>query len=380
MSVYDPVSDEFRRDRYGVYRRLRDDHPVYADPAGRFHTISRFDDVRRASVDWKTFSAVTAESKVLRPIINDMDPPLHTDRRGNLARAFTPRRVAEMETGLRALARRLIDGFASKGECDFVAEFAAQFPSLVMANLLGLPDDVIDECRAITDAVMRIDSPEGNASPAARCDAVFAPLIEQRRAAPGPDLISALLAVGDQGGEALPDDEILGFCFLLLVGGNDTTTNLLGNGMDLLDRHPDQLAEIVADASLLTEAIEEMSRCEAPTQTSARQTTCEVEVSGTVIPADQRVLLMWNAANLDEREFTDPERFDIHRGTERHLTFGHGAHFCMGAALARLELRVAFEELLRVMPTFRIVERSERIRSVWAWGFDSLQIEFPVNA
>lgn len=378
---YDPLSDEFRAHRADVYRALRDEAPVYLDPDGRFAALSRFDDVRAAAVDWQTFSAVTAEAKILRPIINDMDPPLHGRKRANLSRAFTPKRVADLEPRLRQIAGELVAGFAGRGSCDLIEEFAALYPSRVIGELIGIPDDLLAECRAITDSVMRIAGPEGNASPVERADAVFGKLVAERRAAPRDDLISALLAVGSDGGEPLSEDEVLGFCYLLLVGGNDTTMSLIGNGMRLLAQHPEQRAELVADAALIPGAIEEMLRLEPPTQTSARQTTRDVELHGTVIPADTRTLLVWGAANLDEREFPDPEAFDIHRAAERHLSLGHGAHFCMGAALARLEARVAFEELLACMPTFEVVEEPERIRSVWAWGFESLRVTFePVAA
>ena len=380
MATYDPLSAEFRDDREGVYRTLRDEAPVYLDPAGRFAALSRFEDVRTAALDWRTFSAITAEAKILRPIINDMDPPLHGERRGNLARAFTPKRVADLEPRLREVARSLIARFANRGSCDVIGDFAALFPSRVMGELIGIPEELLDECRSITDAVMRIEGPEGNASPVERADAVFGPLVDARRAVPGDDLISALLAVGREGGEPLSTEEILGFCYLLLIGGNDTTTNLIGNGMELLARHPEQRAALVADPLMIPQAVEEMLRREPPTQTSARQTTSPVELHGVLIPADTRLLLMWGAANLDEREFDRPEVFDIHRRADRHLSLGHGAHFCMGAALARLEARVAFEELLACMPEFEIVQPPERIRSVWAWGFDALRVEFPVMA
>jgi cytochrome P450 len=149
--------------------------------------------------------------------------------------------------------------------------------------------------------------------------------------------------------------------------------------MELLARHPDQRAELVADPELLPAAIEEMLRREPPTQTSARQTTRDTSLHGVTIPADSRVLLMWGAANLDEREFEDPDTFDIHRNAERHLSLGQGAHFCMGSAVARLEARVAFEELLNCMPDFEVVGPLERIRSSWAWGFESLKVEFAVQ-
>ncbi|MCB0994277.1 MAG: cytochrome P450, partial [Acidimicrobiales bacterium] len=299
-ATYDPLSDDFRQGRLDVYRALREEAPVYLDPAGRFAALSRFDDVRAAAADWKTFSALTAEASILHPVISSMDPPLHTDRRSNLARAFTPRRVAALEPRLRELARSLIAAFADRGTCDFVKEFAALFPSMVMGELLGLPDEVLDECRSITDDIMRVVVPEGNRPTIERADAVFAPLIAARRAEPRDDLISALLAVGDDGGEPLSEEEILGFCWLLLVGGNDTTTNLLGNGIDLLDQYPDQRAELVADPSLIPGAIDEMLRHSAPTQNSWRQSTRDITLHGVTIPADMRVILLWGAANHDE--------------------------------------------------------------------------------
>jgi cytochrome P450 len=284
--------------------------------------------------------------------------------------------VADLESRVRTIARSLVGRFSSRGSCDLIAEFAALFPSQVIGELIGIPDELLAECRSITDSVMRIEGPEGNASPVERADSIFGALVAERRESPGDDLVSALLAVGGDDGERLSDDEILGFCYLLLVGGNDTTTNLIGNGMELLARHPDQRAALVANPELIPRAVEEMLRREPPTQTSARQTTRGVQLHGVTIPADSRVLLMWGAADLDEREFASPETFDIHRSPERHLSLGHGAHFCMGAALARLEARVAFEELLVCMPEFEIMAEPERIRSVWAWGFESLRLRF----
>jgi cytochrome P450 len=373
---YDPLGDEFRSNREGVYRQLRDGAPVYVDPGGRFVALSRFEDVREAALDWKSYSAVTAEAKILRPIINDMDPPLHSNRRGNLSRAFTRRRVAEMEPALRSIAQDLIQQFSGRGACDLIGEFAALYPSMVMGRLIGIPAELLAECRHITDAVMRIEGPEGNANPVERADAIFSELIAERRRVPGDDLISALLAIGSDGEEPLSNDEILGFCYLLLVGGNDTTTNLIGNGMHLLADHPDQRAALVADPALIPNAVEEMLRREPPNQTSARQSTTDLHLHGQTVPAGTRVLLVWGAANLDEREFVDPELFDVRRDADRHLSLGYGAHFCMGAALLRLEARVAFEELLTAMPAFDVVEPPERIRSVWAWGYEALRVQF----
>src|SRR3954447_18986601 len=183
--VYDPLSEDFRTDRASVYRRMREEDPAYFDPARGMAALSRFEDVRAAAADWQTFSAVTAEAKILRPIITDMDPPLHTQRRANLARAFSPKRMADLEPRLREIARSLTSGFSTRGSCDLIGEFAAPFPSRVMGDLMGIPDELLGDCRKITDAVMRIEGPEGNASPVEMADQLFGALVAARRREPG---------------------------------------------------------------------------------------------------------------------------------------------------------------------------------------------------
>jgi hypothetical protein len=193
---------------------------------------------------------------------------------------------------------------------------------------------------------------------------------------PADDLMSALLAA-QVDGDSLSDDDLLGFCFLLLVAGNDTTTSLISSGAELLARHRDQRAELAGDPSLIPAAVEEMLRIESPTQALSRTAMREVELHGTTIPAGSRVMLLWGSANLDDREFKDPDVFDIHREPSRHLGFGHGIHVCLGAALARLETRVAFEELLARLPEYELVGEPERYVSNWAraWRFLPLQFE-----
>jgi len=187
--------------------------------------------------------------------------------------------------------------------------------------------------------------------------------------------MTALLAA-EVDGERLTDEDLLGFSFLLLIAGNDTTTSLIGNGAELLARHPDQRTELASDQSMVPAAIEEMLRMEAPTQALPRTTTRDVELHGVTIPKGSRVLLVFGAANLDEREFADPERFDIHRRAPRHLAFGHGIHYCLGAMLARLEGRVIFEELLARLPDYRVVGQPQRHTSNWARAWRSLPLEF----
>ena len=203
--------------------------------------------------------------------------------------------------------------------------------------------------------------------------ALISDLLVARRDEPADDLMSALLGA-DVDGERLSEEELLGFCFLLVIGGNDTTTSLLGNGVELLARHPDQRAALAADPSLVPDAVEEMLRIAAPTQALPRTVTRDVERHGVLIPAGSRVMLVWGAANLDDREFPDPDRFDVRRRIDRHLAFGHGAHFCLGAPLARLEARVALEELLRRHPRYELAEEPRRLTSSWARAFERVPV------
>ncbi|WP_436778335.1 cytochrome P450 [Yinghuangia sp. YIM S09857] len=373
-ALYDPVAPDFQ-DRHGeIYRTLRDEHPVYREPRTGFYVLSRHEDVWAASADWATYSSVTEEAGYHKPMMVDLDPPAHTLIRRVISAAFTPRRVALLEAAILAKVRELIGNFADRGECDLMGEFAALLPSDVVGELLGVPEERRAELRGHTEELMRMTIPRDGKAVAEDVYEVFEGLLRQRREQPADDLMSRLIAA-EVDGRTLSRDELLGFCFLLLVGGNDTTTNLIGNGMRLLDQHHDARAQLIGEPGLIPAAIEEMLRLEPPTLTSGRQTTRDVELHGTVIPAGSRVQLLWGSANRDEREYPDPERFDLRRGA-RHMAFGHGPHFCLGAPLARLEARIAFHELLAHIPDFAVVGDPGRIRSSWARGFDRLPITF----
>jgi len=374
--IYDPAQPSFGARSHDVFREMRDNAPVYADPDGRFFALSRFDDVRSAALDWQTFSSKgKLEARYIKPTMSSLDPPEHGEIRAVVSRAFTPRRVAELESDIRALAVGLIDQFIDRGECDAIADFSSLLPSMVIGRLIGIPDELVPVCRALTDDNMRKTSPAGAEQPAARSYEIFAELYDERRQRPRDDLLSALLAA-EINGRRLSEDELLAFGWLMLVGGNDTTTNLIGNGIDLLARHPAQRAELAADPSLLPDAIEEILRIESPTHTLPRTTAHEAVLPTGVIPEGARVLLLWASANLDEREFDDPETFDIHRRAARHLALGHGLHFCLGASLARLEARVAFEEWLRRIPDYEVARPPEHIVSSTFHGFEQLSIVF----
>jgi cytochrome P450 family 130 len=372
--VYDPSTAEFQRDMHEVYRVLRDRYPVYA---GRgFYAISRFEDLWNAIHDPATFSSDdVAEAAQLMPQMIYMDPPRHTALRVLVSRAFTPRRVAELEERVRQVARELIAAFTPSGRCDLVHDLAAPLPSMIMGQLIGVPPEHTDQFRAWTEAFLEVTGPADIAERASGIYSLFGELLAERRRLPSDDLMSALLAA-EMDGQRLSESELLGFCFLLLIAGNDTTTTLIGNGAELLARHPDQRADLMADPALIPDAVEEMLRIESPTQALPRTATRPTEVHGTPIPEGARVMLLFGSANLDEREFTDPEAFDIRRRPPRHLAFGHGIHYCLGAMLARLEARVVFEELLPRLGAYELADEPERFTSNWARAWKTLPVRF----
>jgi cytochrome P450 len=366
--VYNPSTLQFQLDMWDIYRRLRDEQPVYADPAGAFHALSRFEDVWRAVNDWSAFSSVVAEADSLLPQMIYLDPPRHTAMRALVSRAFTPNRVAQVEALVRKTACALIDRIADVGECELQHDYAAVLPSVVIAKMIGVADDHIPLFRTWTESFLEITGPDDYAEAAANIYRLFAELLAERRQTPKDDLMTALIGA-DVDGVRLTDDELLGFCLLLILAGNDTTSSLIGSGIVLLAQHPDQRELLVRDLGLWPNAIEEMNRIESPTQVLPRTTTTDVDFHGTTIPKGSRVMLIWGSANHDEREFTEPERFDVARRATRHLAFGHGVHYCLGASLARLEARVAFEEWHARFPHYELTAEPERIVSIWARAY-----------
>jgi cytochrome P450 len=362
---YDPRSPNFQRTLFDDYRIMRDGFPVYLDPDSGVFALSRFDDVWNAVHDHETFSSHVAEAGGLLPQMIYFDPPEHTASRALVSRAFTPRRVAEVEPTVRRMAALLCEEISSADTCEVQHAYAAVLPSLVIAQLIGVPESLVPEFRKQTESFLEITSSESFAAAAGAIYMMFDELLKARRAHPTDDMMSALLDA-ELDGRRLSDPELLGFCMLLILAGNDTTSSLIGNGLTLLAAHPRQRAELVADESLWPGAIEEMLRFDSPVQVLPRQTTREVVIHDVTVPADSRVMLIWGSANHDDREFPDPERFDIHRRFSRHLALGHGVHHCLGANLARLEARAAFEEWHRRFPEYELGGESVRIDSVWA--------------
>jgi cytochrome P450 len=377
---YDPSQPAFQDRLHSIYRTLRDEHPVHFEPATREWLLSRHEDVRTAACDHASFSSEGTDlSRGLLPMIQSLDPPRHDALRARVLQVFTARRIALLEPEIRRIARELLDGFAGAGRGDLVADFARQLPSRVIGALIGIPADRREKFLAWTDELVEA-SPASALDERFRHPAVgiyreFAQLLAERRTARRGDLMSALLDA-EIDGQGLSEEELLGFCFVLVVAGNDTTTNLIANGAVLLAEHPAERALLVKEPTRIPGAIEEMVRYESPAQALPRIARRDVELHGTTIPAGAQVRLLWGSANRDERAFPDPDRFDPTRDARGHLAFGQGIHFCLGAHLARLEARVAFEELLARIPDYRLAERPTWRRSIWARAHPAVRVEF----
>jgi cytochrome P450 family 130 len=375
---YDPYLAEHQPQAHAIYRRLREEAPLYHNPERGIWAISRFEDVWNATLDLDTLSTEGIEEmQTLRPMLNFMDPPRHDRLRALVSRAFTFRRVGEMEGRVRSVARELLDALDGKERCEFVREFAEPLPGRIIAEMIGVPPErretFLSHTRCMLTTDLSLSITETIEEPSKRIYEEFALLLDERRRQPTADLMSALIAA-EIDGEKLSDDEILGFCYQLIVAGNDTTTSLIGNGLVLFLQHPDQHRLLVREPARIPNAIEEVLRYEPPAQALPRQSRKPFTLHGRTVPVDQRVLLVWAAANLDEREFEEPERFDVTRKISRHLSFGHGVHFCLGASLARLEARIAFEELFARRPELALVREPGWVHSRWARAHGEIEL------
>ena len=380
QTLYTPENPHFHRSdhAYGVYAALRDDHPVYRDPAGRFYALSRYADVRSAAESFDVFSSEgTSMAAGLLPHLQILDPPVHDRLRDLVSRAFTPRRVAAIAPRAREIARELLDRLEEQRRPDLMADFCRQLPSRVIGAMIGVPPERLLYFLEWTEAMISIDpgtsQSETVQAPAVNIYAEFESLLKERQKERRDDLMSALIDA-ELEGRKLSRDELLGFCFLLIVAGNDTTTNLIGNGSVLLAKHPDTRKQLTEDPSRIPSAIEEMLRYETPTQALPRIATRDVELHDTTVPKGSEVLLLFGAANRDERAFETPDHFDIGRVAGRHLAFGVGRHFCLGSHLARLEATIAFEELLARFPEYELEEEPQWLTSVWARAHSAIPI------
>jgi cytochrome P450 len=359
---YDPYDFEIDADPYPVWKRLRDKAPLYYNEKYEFYALSRYDDVERALLDWQTYSS--AKGSVLEFIKADVkmppglfifeDPPEHNLHRALLTRVFTPRRLAAIEPKVRAFAASTLDPLAETGEFDFIADLGAQVPMRTIGMLLGIPEEDQEALRDRIDRSLRLDEgamPDPTTMASAGGADDYGAYVDWRIDHPSDDLMTELLTAEftDENGtvRTLTRDEILGYIGLLSGAGNETTTRLIGWAGKLLAELPDQRQNLVDDPTLIPGAVEELLRYEPPSPVQARYVMRDVELHGQVVPGGSALLLLNASANRDEREFPDPDCFDIHRKIKRHLSFGYGLHFCLGAHLARLEARVTLEELFK---------------------------------
>ncbi len=368
---YNPLSKQVQDDPYPFYRRLTADYPLYHNPGMGFWALSRYDDVRAAFRDWRTYSSAEGVNlepgftEMIGPEILNMDPPRHDQLRRLIGHHFTLSRVRSYEPMVREFAVRLLTALIAEGGGDFAADFAGRLPVLTICRLMGIPLEDEATVRSLAhDMLLALSgSDEHQATSAAagkELSGYFASQVSRRRDSPGDDLISSL-ANGRIEGEPLPAEEIFGMCLIVYLAGNTTTSALISNGLLCLARHPEQRAALSGDPGLIENAVEELLRYESPVQWSSRVTTRMVAMHGLEVPAGERVMLLIGAAQRDPREWEDPDSLDVRRPPQRLLAFGDGVHRCVGAPLARLEGRVAFEEVFRRMPSYSLAGEPQRV-------------------
>jgi cytochrome P450 family 130 len=362
--TYEPFGRDTWRDPFTVYRRLREEDPVHRSPHG-FWVLTRFQHVFDAVKDTATFSSARGltfrnerEALAIPPTIVMMDPPEHTRYRRLVDRGFTPRRTTELEPDLRRFVVDRIETLRKAGQGDFVATLARAVPSWVVAHYLGVPEEDRHRFEGWTHAFVQANAlghATGAGSALADLAAYFTELVERRRREPTDDIVSVLLHA-DEEGAGIGLQGILGYAFVMIAGGNDTTTGLLAGSAELLTGNPVQRRRLIADPALIPNAVEEFLRLLTPVQGLCRVATKDVILEGgTTIQAGERVLLCYAAANRDPREFgPTAEEVDVGRHIVRHLAFSIGAHFCLGAAAARLQGRVVLEELIARCPHFAV--------------------------
>ncbi|WP_445520095.1 cytochrome P450 family protein [Streptomyces sp. NEAU-174] len=352
---------DFVADPYPVYARLRERGPVHrvrTDTSGEFWLVVGHEEARAALTDPRLSNDVRHSAawqddggNAIGRNMVQTDPPHHTRLRGLVARAFTPARIEALRPRVRQIADGLLDAMAPLGRADLVEDYALPLPLAVICELLGVPET---DRKAFHDWYLEstdLTRPEAAGAAVQALTGYFAELIEAKRRGHGEDLLSALVRTMAGDGDALSDEEMLGMTFVLLVAGYETSANLISSGTLALLRHPEQLAALRADWSLLDGAIEEMLRYDGPVESAAFRFTREpVEIAGTTIPAGEPVGVVLAAGSRDPRRFAEPDRFDIRRAPRGHLAFGHGVHHCLGAPLARLEGAIAFRALLERCP------------------------------
>ena len=380
---------------YDTFALLRREAPVYRQlrtGLPPFWAITRYHDIVKVSRDWATFSSERRGALLREPpeealetqrlMMLNMDPPRHAKLRGLVNKGFTPRMISRLTPPIRRICTQIVDTVSEHGECDFVTEVAAELPLQVIAELLGIPESDQHQVFEWSNTMIGSDDPEWQRSPEEATSAAMAmyayanELALQRRDSPRDDLVSVLMRA-EVDGEQLTELEFDVFFLLLAVAGNETTRNLISGGMLALIEHPDQRRRLRDDSSLLDTGVEEMLRWVTPVMQFQRAAQHDTEIGGQRIAEGDRVAVYYVSANRDEAVFEQPDRFDVGRSPNEHLSFGGGGpHFCLGANLARLEIRVMFEELLRRLPDIELNGPTRRLRSNFINGLKSMPVRF----
>ena len=388
---FNPLSPEVTANPYPYYTELRNKAPVIWLEPFQCWALSRYADVDFALRNPQIFSSSVFTAEALGdlnpvpevPWIVDMNPPDHTRLRKLANKGFAPRLIRTLEPRVQAIIQELIEPIRGQSEIDLVATFSGPLPTIVIAEMLGVEPERRDDFKVWSDDVIRATgrpTDEAERDQIRRSEAelrtYFEQMIERRRTEPGEDVITALVQAEEER-DMLSSKEILALAVLLLLAGNETTTNLIGNAVLTLLNHPDELAKVRADPALLPALVEEVLRYDSPVQVIFRRTAQEVELEGGKIPAEQNVFLLLGSANRDGRRFPEPDRFDIARNPQGHIAFGYGIHYCLGAPLARLEGRNALEALLfDCLPFSCATERVEQIASLIVRGPQTLPLRF----
>jgi pimeloyl-[acyl-carrier protein] synthase len=395
MKSFNPMDPEFLADPYPTYHRLRTEDPVHQSPLG-FWVLTRYEDVSAVLRDPRFIKEPLAALVAARFGVDvprgmglsmlDRDPPDHTRLRALVSKAFTPRVVE----GLRPRIREIVDGLIARaqavGTMDLIEEFAYPIPVNVICEMMGVPIEdherfkgwSLDIARGLDSVWLPPDSEVPRRSAAARhaISGYFRELIAARRASPRGDLLSALIAA-EEAGDKLSEEELVATCILILIAGHETTVNLIGNGVLALLRHPDELDRLRRTPALITSAVEELLRYDGPVQRTARVASDEATIGGRTIRKGDMVMPFIGAADRDPAQFPDPDRLDLSRGDNRHLAFGWGIHFCLGAPLARVEGQIAIDALVQRLPRLALVgDAPEYRQSLTLRGLKTLPVKF----
>lgn len=370
--IYDPLTHTCAEDPYPIYRRLRDEFPLYRNEERDCWVLSRFDDVRAASRDFKRFSSEGGVELGLPAHILgigdfiESDPPRHDRMRRVVHEHFNPKRISMLEQEIRERVERLVAPMLERGSGDMMRELAVPLPMLTILRFLGFPESDTEMVRGwLTDWSERLpgtdELPPVVIETNQRLVEYLGAVTDEYRHNPREDVLTAVALAAADG--RLAEEEVSGICLELLIAGWGTTTGLLSNAFYLLAQHADQRTILAADTAAIPAGVEEILRFEAPVQNLMRTTTEDIEMYDTVIPRGGRVILLYAAANRDDRRWDDPDRFDVTRPPRRNLAFGEGIHHCLGAPLARLEARIALEVVLARAPTYTLTSSCERTQS-----------------